>query len=230
MLILDRGFDLISPVIHDFFYESLVYEFKDIGDEGELMIGQTNEGSGKMAFLNDQDDLWVRFRNKHIAEVHGAINNEVRTVAAESKKKVGTGSTEDMSLQDMAEVIRSMPKYEEMMKKYHIHMELINKSITEFTTNNLRKLIALEQDIISGLDSKGNKINNTNIVKEMSTLSKHLRQIDYLRLLMIYFSCFDLNRKDKDTLLKSLENETHRYILENLEYLDPEFVASSSAK
>jgi hypothetical protein len=39
-------------------------------------------------------------------------------------------STEDMSLTDMAEVIRSNPKYEEMMKKYHIHMELTNKCIT----------------------------------------------------------------------------------------------------
>ena len=64
----------------------------------------------------------------------------------------------------MAEVIRSMPKYEEMMKKYHIHMELINKGITEFTQNNLRKLISLEQEIISGLDVKGNKVDNTNMV------------------------------------------------------------------
>lgn len=73
-----------------------------------------------------------------------------------------------MSLSEMAEVLRSMPKYEEMMKKYHIHMELINKGITEFTSNNLRKLIALEQDIISGLDCKGNKIDNTIIVKQIS--------------------------------------------------------------
>lgn len=69
-----------------------------------------------------------------------------------------------MSLTEMAEVIRSMPKYEEMMKKYHIHMELINKGITEFTQNNLRKLISLEQEIISGLDVKGNKVDNTNMV------------------------------------------------------------------
>ena len=61
-----------------------------------------------------------------------------------------------------------MPKYEEMMKKYQVHMELINKGITDFTSNNLRKLIALEQDIISGVDAKGNKVNNTTIVKEMS--------------------------------------------------------------
>jgi hypothetical protein len=72
----------------------------------------------KMIFLNDQDDLWVRFRNKHIAEVHATLNTEVSAVAAESKRKVGSKGTDEMSLQDMAEVIRSMPKYEEMMKKY----------------------------------------------------------------------------------------------------------------
>ena len=68
----------------------------------------------------------------------------------------------------MAEIIRSMPKYEEMMKKYQVHMELINRSIIDFQESNLRKLIQLEQDIISGLDSKGNKVNNTNVVKEVS--------------------------------------------------------------
>jgi syntaxin-binding protein 1 len=73
-----------------------------------------------------------------------------------------------MSLQDMAEILRTMPKYEEMMKKYHVHMEIINKGITDFTSNNLRKLISLEQDIITGIDSKGNKVNNTTLVKEIS--------------------------------------------------------------
>ena len=130
----------------------------------------------------------------------------------------------------MAEVIRSMPKYQEMMKKYQVHMELINKGITDFTTYNLRKLIQLEQDIISGLDSKGAKVNNTTLVKEMSSLSKHLRDLDYLRLLMIYFAVFDLNRKDKETLLKSIDNEKHRFILENIEYLDPDLVSDGSKK
>jgi hypothetical protein len=30
-----------------------------------------------------------------------------------------------MELSDMADIIRSMPKYEEMMKKYHIHMDIL---------------------------------------------------------------------------------------------------------
>ena len=40
-----------------------------------------------------------------------------------------------------------------------------------------------------------------------------MRDVDYVRLLMIYFLCYDLNKKDKDTLLKSVPNENHRFIL-----------------
>lgn len=47
MLILDRGFDMIAPVVHDYFYESAIYEHKEVGEEGEMKV------DGKMVFLND---------------------------------------------------------------------------------------------------------------------------------------------------------------------------------
>jgi hypothetical protein len=37
---------------------------------------------------------------------------------------------------------------------------------------------------------------------------------------MIYFACFDLAPKDKNTLLKSFQKEQHREILSNLDFLD----------
>ena len=50
-------------------------------------------------------------------------------------------------------------------------------------------------------------------MKDIIQISKSLAQKDYLRLLMVYFSCFDLAKKDKDTLVRSIENETHRMVL-----------------
>lgn len=47
------------------------------------------------------------------------------------------------------------------------------------------------------------KISNSDLVKEISQTSKELLPIDYLRVIMIYFACFDLAPKDKNTLLKS---------------------------
>ena len=57
-----------------------------------------------------------------------------------------------MSLQDMAACIRDMPKQEEMMKVYKIHIDLPNKVITDITKARIQKVVQLEQTIISGLE------------------------------------------------------------------------------
>jgi hypothetical protein len=44
----------------------------------------------------------------------------------------------------MAEMIRKVPKFNEMMKKYNTHIELAKESIVKFTENNVKKLICLE--------------------------------------------------------------------------------------
>lgn len=90
-------------------------------------------------------------------------------------------------------MIRKAPKFNEMMKKYNTHIELAKEGIVKFTQNNVKKLICLEQDIICGLNASGQKVNNTNLIKEISQISKDLVPKDYLRLLMQYFACFDLN-------------------------------------
>ena len=126
-----------------------------------------------------------------------------------------------MSLQDMASCIRDMPKQEEMMKSFQIHIDILNKVITEITKNRLQKIVQLEQMIISGLEGTTTRqVNNTAVVKGVSQISKELQQKDYLRVLMVYFCVFDLSSKDKETMLKSLEKESYREIVRNMEYLD----------
>mmetsp|Transcript_3092 Transcript_3092/g.5205 ORF Transcript_3092/g.5205 Transcript_3092/m.5205 type:complete len:149 (+) Transcript_3092:881-1327(+) len=65
---------------------------------------------------------------------------------------------------------------------------------------------------------------------EVSQLAKDLSDEDYLRLLIVYFCHFELTSNDKATMLKSLNQESHRKIAQNLEYLDEKLVSSSSNK
>jgi len=73
LLVLDRSYDLIAPIIHDYYYQTNVAQYKDgfKGDGGEFKL------DNKTIFLNDQDDLWVRFRNTHCIEVFQEVNAEV---------------------------------------------------------------------------------------------------------------------------------------------------------
>ena len=110
------------------------------------------------------------------------------------------------------------------MKNYKVHMDLLNKVLSQQIQNRAMKMVDLEQQIISGLDTladgKHTRLNNTNLVKAISQISKELNPKDYLRILMIYFVCFDLMPKDKQTMLKSFQKESYRDILQNLELLD----------
>lgn len=100
---------------------------------------------------------------------------------------------------------------------------MLNQVIADVTKARLKKLIQLEQLIISGTEgTTSKKANNTSIVKQVSVISKELQPKDYLRLLMVYFSVFELSQKDKDTMLKSVGRESFKDIVRNFELLDHE--------
>ena len=83
-------------------------------------------------------------------------------------RKAGKRKTEEMNLQEMAELLRDMPKVEELMKNYQIHIDLAFKIVNDFQKNSKRDLINTQQKVISGLDAKGAKVNNTKLVMEVS--------------------------------------------------------------
>ena len=116
------------------------------------------------------------------------------------------------------------------MKNYQIHIDLAFRIVTDFQENSKRELINLQQKIMTGLDSKGDKVNNTKIVMEVSQLAKDLTEVDYLRLLIVYFASFELSSKDKSTMLKSLSEEKHRTAVQNLEYIDERLVSTDKSK
>mmetsp|Transcript_2080 Transcript_2080/g.3135 ORF Transcript_2080/g.3135 Transcript_2080/m.3135 type:complete len:144 (-) Transcript_2080:538-969(-) len=137
------------------------------------------------------------------------VNSEAQAVIKDSKKGSSV-NTDAMNLQQMADVLRELPKVEELMKNYQVHIDLAFRVVSDFQENSKRSLINLEQKIITGLDQTGSKLNNTKLVMEVSQLAKDLTDVDYLRMLIVYFSCFELSTKDKSTMLKSLSEERHR--------------------
>lgn len=102
---------MVAPVAHDYYYQNIVYDVLNVGNNGKI------KADNRQVHLNEQDDLWIRFRNKHLAYVMKNVNEEAKMVINDSKKGRST-DTSEMNLQQMAELIREMPKVEELMKNY----------------------------------------------------------------------------------------------------------------
>jgi len=97
----------------------------NVGENGKV------KADNRTVYLNDQDKLWVRFRNRHIAYVMNKVNSEASAVIKDSKKG-RKANTDELNLQQMSELIREMPKVQELMKNYQIHIDLAFRVVSDF--------------------------------------------------------------------------------------------------
>uniref|UniRef100_A0A8C5ESJ7 Syntaxin binding protein 3 n=1 Tax=Gouania willdenowi TaxID=441366 RepID=A0A8C5ESJ7_GOUWI len=103
LLIVERGFDPVSPILHELTYQAMAYDLIDIQND---IYRYVNSLTHKQAFLNEDDMLWVRLRHKHIAEVLEQIPKMVKEISASKKKPDGK-----ITINNLAQMMKKMPAF-----------------------------------------------------------------------------------------------------------------------
>eukprot|EP01147_Barroeca_monosierra_P006938 gene6938-7598_t len=96
LLILDRSFDLMSPLAHELTYQAASMDLLDI--ENNIYSFDFRDGAGrtsrKQITLDETDDLWVQFRHYHISEVFQQVSQQFKTFSESAKHMQGLPSGE----------------------------------------------------------------------------------------------------------------------------------------
>lgn len=237
LLLLDRADDCLSPLMHDFTYQSMVHDLLPMdGDRITYQSETTNDPSkteAKDVLLDERDSLWTELRGKHIAQVIELLSSRIREIMNSSTgsslgKKGKSGG--QMSLSQMASALKALPEYREVMSKLSQHMHISHECMDVFRKEGLFDLSDLEQTLATGKDEDGRSPKLADMIDRVEdNLMKMRDPKKRLRLILItIISQGGLRSQDRRRLMNAAElSRADQQTLNSLEVMGLSVTAST---
>jgi syntaxin-binding protein 1 len=240
-LILDRSFDALTPLMHDFSYQAMAYDMLTI-DENKIKVNvNKNDGTieKKDALLNESDEVWVSQRHNHIAKVIETLNGRLKEVLQNNNNAALTKGGKKMELSAMAAAVKELPEFRQTMAKLNQHVDFVKQTMDRFGANNnvLLDIFQLEQTLATGFTDNNDRIALPELypklveVLENPKVDKQTKE----RLLAVFFITQRTTAapKEKDALVRNAQlSPAEHSTLKNLDKINssyaPEVLATKS--
>ncbi|KAM6262625.1 syntaxin-binding protein 3 isoform 2-T3 [Porphyrio hochstetteri] len=225
LIIIDRGFDPVSTVLHELTFQAMVYDLLPIENDTYKYKTEGSAGKEREAILEEDDELWVKIRHNHIADVIEEIPKLLKEVS--SKRKATEGK---LSISALSQLMKKMPQYRKEISRQVVHLNLAEDCMSKFKSN-IERLCKTEQDLALGTDAEGQKVKDSMRVLLPVLLNKSHESYDKIRAILLYiFSTNGTTQENLDKLIQNVQIESDSDMIRNWKYLDVPVISSPAAQ
>lgn len=222
LLIIDRGFDPISSILHELTFQAMAHDLLAI-ENNIYRYEIKNDSTSKEALLDEDDTLWVNLRHLHIAEVGDKIPKLVKELAKSSKATEGK-----VTVSSLSQMMKKLPAFRKQKAKQTTYLTLAEDCMKHFN-GIVKKMCKAEQDLAVGTDAQSQKIKDPMRIILPFLLDKSIGDYDKLRIILLYI--FHVNGTTEENLGKLIQHgkiAENRDIIENWKFLDVPILSSGT--